>query len=387
MSRKILVIDDDPVGTRLIEYTLKQRGYQVLAAQNGVEGLKKARNEEPDLIILNVMLPGMDGFEVCHRLRAEDTTAQLPILILSGRAQQKDRATGLKMGADDYLTKPATPSEIINRIEILLSRRTAVTSKIIVFLSPRRKVGTTTAVVNTAIALSKIGKRVIAVDLCSDGGSVSEQLGVRSQDSTHLLEVPIDTMKHDDLESLLAIHETGVRVLCIPETSGKAGNISPSNIDLLFDKLGEVTDYLLVDLPFQPTVITRAVLIQCDFAITISDQILEAISEVKSIITTLRFLGIPSERLGVVVTDTNGTFPELESTKIKSYVEANLGIILLGTLAYDAETSAGLSSDRAPVIISSPDCPLAGSLSELAKQIINQEQPNKHSSRTGVKET
>ena len=86
MSRKILVIDDDPVATRLIEYTLKQRGFQVLTAQNGVEGLKKAQKEEPDLVVLNVMLPGMDGFEVCHRLRSEDTTAQLPILILSGRA-------------------------------------------------------------------------------------------------------------------------------------------------------------------------------------------------------------------------------------------------------------------------------------------------------------
>ncbi|MFC1914154.1 response regulator [Chloroflexota bacterium] len=388
MSRKILVIDDDPVATRLIEYTLKQRGYQVLTAQNGVEGLKKAQNEEPDLIVLNVMLPGMDGFEVCHRLRAEDTTAQLPILILSGRAQQIDRATGFKMGADDYLTKPATPSEIINRIETLLSRRTVVTSRIIAFLSPRRKVGTTTAVVNIAIALSQIGKRVIAVDLCSEGDSISQQLGVRSQDSIRLLEAPIDTVKHDELESLLAIHETGVRVLCIPETLGKAGNISTSNIDLLFNKLGEVTDYFLVDLPFQPTAIARTVLTQCDLAIAITDHTLEAISEIKSIITTLRFLGIPQERLGVVVTDTNGTFPELESTKIKPYVEANLGIILLGTLPCDTETSAKSSStNRTPVIISSPECYLARSLSELAKQIVNQEQPNKHSSRTGAIET
>ena len=384
MSKKILVIDDDPVGTRLIEYTLKNRGYQVLTAQNGVEGLKKACNDEPDLVVLDVMLPGIDGFEVCHRLRSGDKTAQVPILILSSRVQPTDRATGLKMGADDYLTKPATPSEILNRIESLLSQRTVASSRIAVFLSRKRRVGTSTALFNVAAAMSQMGKRVIAVDLCAYDGSISQQLGIKPQDKPCLLDASIDNLKIGDLESALAVHKTGVRLLRIPGTSAKPANISPSNIDSLFDKLGEITDYFLVDLPFQPTATTRAILAQCDLAVIISDYTLEAITEVKPIITTLHFLGIPSERLGLILIDPKGAFPELETAKIKPYLEANLGIMLLGTIPYGTDTTARLLSDSAPAIISSPG-PLAGAVNGIAEQIMAKEQTSEHPSRMVIR--
>jgi len=120
MDTKILVIEDDPVGLRYIRFTLEKHGYQVIAAGNGLEGLRKARTEEPDLVILDLMLPGMDGYEICHRLRAEPATARLPILMFSARSQDSDKAVGQQVGADDYLTKPAEPSEIIRRVENLL---------------------------------------------------------------------------------------------------------------------------------------------------------------------------------------------------------------------------------------------------------------------------
>jgi len=122
MNKKILIIEDDPSALRLIQYTLEQEGYQVLAATNGLAGIRKAQNEELDLIVLDIMLPGIDGFEICHRLRAEPQTAQLPILMLSAKAQEVDKATGLKVGANDYITKPADPSEIINRVRTLLAQ-------------------------------------------------------------------------------------------------------------------------------------------------------------------------------------------------------------------------------------------------------------------------
>jgi DNA-binding response OmpR family regulator len=121
MDTKILIIEDDPVGLRYVKFTLEKHGYQVISAGNGLEGLRKARTEEPDLIILDIMLPGMDGYEICHRLRAEPATARLPILMFSARSQDTDKAVGRQVGADDYLTKPAEPSEIIRRVESLLS--------------------------------------------------------------------------------------------------------------------------------------------------------------------------------------------------------------------------------------------------------------------------
>ena len=121
MDTKILVIEDDPVGLRYVRFTLEKHGYQVISAGNGLEGLRKARTEEPDLVILDLMLPGMDGYEICHRLRAEPATARLPILMFSARSQDSDIAVGQQVGANDYLTKPAEPSEIIRRVEGLLS--------------------------------------------------------------------------------------------------------------------------------------------------------------------------------------------------------------------------------------------------------------------------
>ncbi len=121
MSKKVLVIEDDPSALRFIEYTLGQEGYQVLTATDGTKGIRKAQSEEPDLIILDVMLPGLDGFEICCRLRKDPKTARLPILMLSAKAQEIDKITGLKVGADDYLAKPADPSEVVNRIKKLLT--------------------------------------------------------------------------------------------------------------------------------------------------------------------------------------------------------------------------------------------------------------------------
>ncbi len=123
MEKKILVIEDDPAISRLVDYSLRHEGYAVIQASNGLEGIRKAHNEAPDLVILDVMLPGMDGFEICHRLRAEADTAQVPILMFSAKAQEIDKNTGLKVGADDYLPKPSAPAEIVSRVEKLLAQK------------------------------------------------------------------------------------------------------------------------------------------------------------------------------------------------------------------------------------------------------------------------
>jgi len=130
MGKKILIIEDDPATQRLVDYSLKQEGYQVITASNGLEGIRKAIGESPDLIILDVMLPGMDGFEICYRLKSESTTANLPILMFSAKAQEIDKDTGIKVGADDYLTKPSAPADIVAHVEKLLAKKkTGTTSK------------------------------------------------------------------------------------------------------------------------------------------------------------------------------------------------------------------------------------------------------------------
>lgn len=125
MAAKVLVVEDDPAARRLISFALEQDGYEVLTASNGLEGLTKAQTERPEILVLDVMLPGLDGFEVCRRLRADTETSGVLVLMLSAKAQESDKTTGLKMGADDYLAKPADPLEVAARVKTLLQQKAA----------------------------------------------------------------------------------------------------------------------------------------------------------------------------------------------------------------------------------------------------------------------
>ncbi len=118
---KILVVDDEPEAVELVEFNLKQAGYAVSTAVDGAEALKKARSQPPDLIVLDVMLPEMDGFEICKTLRLEPVTARVPVIMLTAKAAEIDRVLGLELGADDYLTKPFSPRELLLRIKKILS--------------------------------------------------------------------------------------------------------------------------------------------------------------------------------------------------------------------------------------------------------------------------
>jgi len=121
MNDRILVIEDDPDALRLLEYTLKQEGYQTLSAIDGIEGIRLALSESPDLIILDVMLPGLDGYDVCNELRRKPETYIVPILMISAKARPEDRNIGLKLGADDYVSKPADPMVIMDKVRTLLA--------------------------------------------------------------------------------------------------------------------------------------------------------------------------------------------------------------------------------------------------------------------------
>jgi two-component system phosphate regulon response regulator PhoB len=122
MKPTILVVDDEPDAVELIEFNLKGAGFQVKSARDGAEALAKARFVLPSLIVLDVMLPEMDGFEICKLLRRDPSTASIPIIMLTAKAAEIDRVLGLELGADDYLTKPFSPRELVLRVKKLLER-------------------------------------------------------------------------------------------------------------------------------------------------------------------------------------------------------------------------------------------------------------------------
>ncbi len=123
MPEKILVVDDEPSILTLVEYHLKKAGFLVLTAEDGAQALDKAISEKPDLMVLDVMLPDLDGFEVCRQLRKSLDT---PIIFLTARDDEVDRIVGLELGADDYLTKPFSPRELTARVKAILRRTNPV---------------------------------------------------------------------------------------------------------------------------------------------------------------------------------------------------------------------------------------------------------------------
>jgi two-component system alkaline phosphatase synthesis response regulator PhoP len=122
VARTILVIDDEPELVKLLDYNLTKAGYLVLSAKDGENGLAAARKHAPDAVILDVMMPGLDGWEVCKRLRQDASTSAIPLLMLTAKSEEGDRVLGLELGADDYVTKPFGVRELLARVKALLRR-------------------------------------------------------------------------------------------------------------------------------------------------------------------------------------------------------------------------------------------------------------------------
>jgi phosphate regulon transcriptional regulator PhoB len=122
MLAKVLVIDDEKDIVSLLRYHLEKSGFQCLESMDGSAALRLVREHHPDLLILDLMLPGMDGLEICRQLRQDSTTARLPILMLTAKAEEVDRVVGLEVGADDYVVKPFSPRELVARVRAILRR-------------------------------------------------------------------------------------------------------------------------------------------------------------------------------------------------------------------------------------------------------------------------
>ncbi|HEY2082619.1 MAG TPA: response regulator [Verrucomicrobiae bacterium] len=127
MRKKILVVDDDAELVELVSFNLKQAGYSIGTASDGVEAIKKARSLGPDLIVLDIMMPELDGFAVCEILRRDAATASIPIMMLTALSSELGRMAGLGSGASDFLTKPFSPRLLVARIEELLKKAAQMT--------------------------------------------------------------------------------------------------------------------------------------------------------------------------------------------------------------------------------------------------------------------
>ncbi len=222
MSAKLLIVDDDLETLRLVGLMLQRQGFQIVAANNGAQALTLAQKEQPDMILLDVMMPDMDGYEVTRRLRQNPATAGILILMFTAKSQVDDKVAGYDAGADDYLTKPIHPAELVARIKALLARgrsRVEPTPKTrghtIGVLAPKGGMGVSTLVLNLAIVIHQKTKAdILAAELRPGHGTWALELGFASPDGLNRLL----TTKPQDINASMVQEELlrttfGVRLL------------------------------------------------------------------------------------------------------------------------------------------------------------------------------
>src|SRR6185503_16107067 len=212
---------------RLVGLMLQRQGYQISAATNGQQGLEKAFDEDPDLILLDVMMPDMDGYEVTRRLRQNPSTLETPILMFTAKTQLDDKVIGFEVGANDYLTKPTHPSELQARVKTLLSRggdkkEATGASKdlnrgyVIGVLGARGGLGTTTMAVNIGSGLQARTKaEVIVAEMLPGQGALALDVGVtNSKGLVDLLSLTkLSEITRDSVREMLVAHPSGIKLL------------------------------------------------------------------------------------------------------------------------------------------------------------------------------
>lgn len=247
----ILIIDDDKDILRLLEFAFKRSGHTVSTSTNGIEGLAQAEDEEPDLIVCDVMMPKMTGYEFCRQAREKPTLKDTPVVIFSARFQPVDRQTALDAGATEYMAKTVSPDVLVGRIEALLPETEASTSGSAVGLfSLKGGTGVTTLAVNLAVALRLSHKAdTVLADLALMGGHTALMLGVRPTSSiAKLLASKDQDLTAQGIQSHLVKHDTGVQLLASQPAFSK--DTSPRDHLLpLVTSLKSSFNFSVVDIP------------------------------------------------------------------------------------------------------------------------------------------
>jgi DNA-binding response OmpR family regulator len=220
MPEKILIVDDDLETLRLVGLMLQRQGYDIVAANNGSQALNQVSKEKPDLIILDVMMPDIDGYQVTRQLRSSPETQYIPILMFTAKNQVDDKVTGYEAGVDDFVSKPIHPAELGAHVKALIARnksRASTTNKgyLLGVISPKGGLGVSSVVLNLCISLYDRYKiESVAMELYSGRGSWAVELGQEKQAGLqNLLAMPAAEIKVDSIEKQLYYSSYGVRLL------------------------------------------------------------------------------------------------------------------------------------------------------------------------------
>jgi len=372
MAERILIVDDDVDSLKLIGMMLARQNYDIVVANSGQQALSRAHGDQPDLIILDIMMPDMDGYEVCRRLRHDPTTQAIPIIMFTAKTMVDDKVAGFEAGADDYLTKPTHPAELASRVKAVLARSAAQRkpssdqTMAMAFLGAKGGVGTTTLAVNVAAALARSEPTILA-DFRLGQGTLGLSLGFgRSTGMANLLSRPTNEISVRAVENEMVTHSSGLRLL-LSSTRPKETllNVSPDSAATIVRHLRSLCRVVLLDLGPGLNRLTARLLQEIDELTLAVEPNRVALTLARDILHEVEQIGLSHNRVNVVLinrTQSSLQIPWQEAEQILSH-EMTAIISPAPELAFQA-SEAGF-----PIVLFQPNSIVANQFSKLSEEI------------------
>ncbi|MEJ2750432.1 MAG: response regulator [Anaerolineae bacterium] len=339
---RILVIDDDRIIRTIVEKSLTSLGYEVICASDGLEGLRLVKAENPDAIVTDKILPGIDGFEVTRRLRREPGFAHLPILVLTSESDLEDRVGAFEAGADDYLSKPFETAELAARLMALLRKAEALRAaestgdlsdredaQFIAVHSLRGGIGSSSLAVNIAIGLASLWQSpTLLLDMVLPAGQVALMLNSPLKRTwADLATIRPDELDIDVLRKIMGLHDSRVQFIAAPSDPTAAESLDPAVMGTAVSLLRPRFEYMVADLPHNFNEITLDVLDNADIILLLIAPEMASVRSAAIALDTYKQLGYPASKIELVL---NWTFEHggLASKKIEAALNHPISLVL-----------------------------------------------------------
>ncbi len=382
METHILAVDDEPVNQKLVSKILTASGFQVTTANNAKEAFELVEGNRFDLIILDVMMPEMDGYEACQRLRKNPKTAQTPIILLTALDSLENKMKGFEAGADDYLPKPCEPEELVARVKVWLRRSTQIKkgkktdqqAKVIAVFSLRGGVGVSTLAANLSVGLAQLwGIQTALVDLVFNGGNAALLLNLSLRSTwSDIATVPINEIDLEMVNMLLRIHSSGANVLPAPRKIQDGELIDGEKVSHVLDIIRREYEYVVLDLPHDFSETTLAGLDIADTIFLVFTPELASVRATGMAIDIFNGLAYPSETIRLVLNWTFSRFG-LAREDIQQSLNRKIDIVIPNA----TEQFVNAINFGAPPVYEEPNSPLATLFEDLSFAISKDEHRKK----------
>jgi len=369
LAGTILVVDDDPTAVRLMKLSLESEGFEVRTAASAMEALRSAQSKRPDLILLDIMMPDVDGLQVIRHLRSMPGVADIPVILVTAKAQVDDRIMGLRAGADDYIVKPADPREVVARVQAVLGRAKRAAAgrqpRVLALIGAKGGVGTTTVAVNLAAALTGPETSVVLIDLHPYAGTIGWQLKLKGTSLADLISLPLDGIGPARIESTTVTLPYGLKVLRSPPLGTNLVELPGGAIGPLVRGAATLADYVILDLPNALTAATRHALELSDMALLVLAPDGASVACAEEVLPLLQGCGLRGDAVGLVIVNRTQTIMAVPAAEI----ERRLQRTCLGMLPPAQDELNVAERKGSPLALAAPPTAASMAVREMAERV------------------